>query len=98
MTLEEWQAWTVRTWFEPEEAEEFEATKDLLVATFWAHTALGQGVDLTVPGAFERFKRDLDAGRVPYGLTSGLDHRSSRRKCSLTSGYQAPSLPDQPTR
>ncbi|MFI7694522.1 hypothetical protein ACIBQ6_36035 [Nonomuraea sp. NPDC049655] len=36
------------------------------VATFWAHTALGQGVDLTVPGAFERFKRDLDAGRVPY--------------------------------
>jgi hypothetical protein len=34
--------------------------------TFWAHTALGQGVDLTVPGAFERFKRDLDAGRVPY--------------------------------
>jgi hypothetical protein len=36
------------------------------VATFWAHTALHQGVDLTVPGAFERFKRDLDAGRVPY--------------------------------
>ncbi|GAA2216057.1 hypothetical protein GCM10009850_115260 [Nonomuraea monospora] len=36
------------------------------VATFWAHTALDQGVDLTVPGAFERFKRDLDAGRVPY--------------------------------
>ncbi|GAA0947171.1 hypothetical protein [Nonomuraea longicatena] len=36
------------------------------VATFWAHTALGQGVDLTVPGAFERFRRDLDAGRVPY--------------------------------
>ncbi|UBU11509.1 hypothetical protein [Nonomuraea gerenzanensis] len=36
------------------------------LATFWAHTALEQGVDLTVPGAFERFKRDLDAGRVPY--------------------------------
>jgi hypothetical protein len=36
------------------------------VATFWAHTALGQGVDLSVRGAFERFKRDLDAGRVPY--------------------------------
>jgi hypothetical protein len=36
------------------------------LATFWAHTALHQGVDLTVPGAFERFKRDLDAGRVPY--------------------------------
>ncbi|MFI6637098.1 hypothetical protein ACIBI7_50140 [Nonomuraea fuscirosea] len=36
------------------------------LATFWAHTALDQGVDLTVPGAFERFKRDLDNGRVPY--------------------------------
>ncbi|TYB53457.1 hypothetical protein FXF51_49295 [Nonomuraea sp. PA05] len=36
------------------------------VATFWAHTALDQGVDLTLPGAFERFKGDLDAGRVPY--------------------------------
>ncbi|WP_245642550.1 hypothetical protein [Nonomuraea candida] len=36
------------------------------VATFWAHTALDQGVDLTVPGAFERFQRELDAGRVPY--------------------------------
>lgn len=38
------------------------------LATFWAHTALHQGVDLTVPGAFERFKRDLDAGRVPYDV------------------------------
>ncbi|TXK33936.1 hypothetical protein [Nonomuraea sp. C10] len=36
------------------------------LATFWAHTALDQGFDLTVPGAFERFKRELDAGRVPY--------------------------------
>ncbi|MDA0631900.1 hypothetical protein OUY22_00600 [Nonomuraea sp. MCN248] len=36
------------------------------MATFWAYTAIDQGFDLTVPGAFERFKRELDAGRVPY--------------------------------
>ncbi|QYC45174.1 hypothetical protein Nocox_38120 [Nonomuraea coxensis DSM 45129] len=48
------------------------------LATFWAHTALGQGYDLTVPGAFERFKRDLDAGRVPYDaqvLDKIMQHR-----------------------
>ncbi|MEV0614765.1 hypothetical protein AB0I81_15655 [Nonomuraea sp. NPDC050404] len=36
------------------------------VATFWAHTALSRGVDLTVPGAFARFQREVEAGRVPY--------------------------------
>ncbi|MEU3170273.1 hypothetical protein [Streptosporangium sp. NPDC006930] len=32
------------------------------------------------------------------GLPPGLEHRSSAGKCSLTSGYQPPGLPDQLTR
>ncbi|MFG1948753.1 hypothetical protein [Nonomuraea sp. NPDC048826] len=36
------------------------------MATFWAYTAMDQGIDLTVPGAFERFQREIDAGRVSY--------------------------------
>ncbi|MEV4555146.1 hypothetical protein [Nonomuraea wenchangensis] len=53
-----------------EAAAEFETALDdptrQGLATFWARTALDQGYDLTVPGAFERFKRDLDNGRISF--------------------------------
>ncbi|TDD27882.1 hypothetical protein E1286_47120, partial [Nonomuraea terrae] len=36
------------------------------LAKFWVQVALDHGVDVTDPPAFERFRRDIDAGRIPY--------------------------------
>lgn len=36
------------------------------IGKFWAQTAFDNGVDLTDRRALDRFRRDLDAGRVRY--------------------------------
>ncbi|MEV7007288.1 hypothetical protein [Streptosporangium sp. NPDC051022] len=36
------------------------------IGKFWTRTALDSGVDLTDPAALDRFRRDVNAGRIPY--------------------------------